>query len=519
MTDVRELRGLSSGLPPVAREVSPNLTPFTQWFPGRVLKLLKSLVSTSFTTRADRRSIAECFQKQRKTTEKQRADQHDLISFASRVPGRELSSVSRKAGLLTALFAVFWLSGSLSTNVLAAELPTIAPERAGFSAERLARINALLESYVAEGRIPGAAIQIVRDGRVVLHDAVGYQDREARIPMQPDTIFRIASQTKAVVSVAILMLQEEGRLLIGDPVGKYLPEWQETTVAIGNETGGYDVVPAERAITLRDLLTHTAGIGYGGGIAAEAWQAAGIQGWYFAHFEEPVRETIRRMAALPMEAQPGAAFVYGYNTDVLGAVIEVVSGQSLDAFLKTRLFEPLDMVDTHFYLPAAKQDRLAVVYGVGPDGELVRTQEGSSMAGQGAYVDGPRLSYSGGAGLLSTVRDYGRFLQMLAAGGTLDGVRLLSRNTVALMTTNHLADEIPFRAGAGFGLGFSVTLDVGQSGQPGSIGEFSWGGAYHTVYFVDPVEDLVFTYMTQVLPATGLDDARKLRALLYAALD
>ncbi len=419
---------------------------------------------------------------------------------------------------IVGLLVVFCLVSITSAQTLASELRTVAPEKVGISAERLARIDELLQTYVAEGRIPGAAIQIVKDGRVVLHSAAGFQDREAQIPMQVDTIFRIASQTKAVVSVAIMMLQEQGRLLIGDPVGKYLPEWQETTVAVA-AGDGYEVVPAERSITIRDLLTHTAGIGYGGGVAADAWQAAGIQGWYFAHFEEPVRETIRRMAALPMEAQPGTAFVYGYNTDILGAIVEVVSGQSLAAFLQARVFEPLDMVDTHFYLPEAKRDRLAVVYGVGKDGTLERTPEGSSMAGQGAYVEGPRVSFSGGAGLLSTVRDYARFLQMLAAGGVLDGERILSPNTVALMTTNHLSEQIPFRSGAGFGLGFAVTLDTGQTGQPGNVGEFSWGGAYHTVYFVDPVENLVFTYMTQVLPATGLDDAGKLRALLYAALE
>jgi CubicO group peptidase (beta-lactamase class C family) len=421
----------------------------------------------------------------------------------------------RIVGLLViCLPASFWSLGAYG-----AELRTIAPERAGFSAERLARVNDLLESYVADGRIPGATIQIVKDGGVVLHSAAGYQDREAQIPMQIDTVFRIASQTKAVVSVAVLMLQEEGRLLISDPVGKYLPEWQETTVAVADETGGYEVVPAERAMTIRDLLTHTAGVDYGHGVAGEAWRAEGIQGWYFAHLQEPVRETIRRMASLPMAAQPGGRFVYGYNTDILGAIVEVVSDQSLDVFLKARIFDPLDMRDTHFYLPEQKRGRLAVVYGVDEEGGLQRTPEGSSMYGQGGYVEGPRVSFSGGAGLLSTVRDYARFLQMMVAGGELDGERILSRNTVALMTTNHLGDGISFRPGEGFGLGFAVTLDAGLRGQPGNVGEYSWGGAYHTVYFVDPVERLVFTYMTQVLPATGLDDARKLRALLYAALE
>lgn len=414
---------------------------------------------------------------------------------------------------IVGLLVLLWSAG-----IHAAELASISPERAGFSPERFARLTGLLEEYVAEDRIPGAALLILKDGRVVLHEAVGYQDREARLPMRPDTIFRIASQTKAVVSVAIMMLQEEGRLLISDPVAEYLPEFMNTTVAVAAEDGTFEVVPAERPITLRDLLTHTAGVGYGGGPAASAWEDAGIQGWYFAHRDEPVRETIRRMAALPMDAQPGGQFVYGYNTDILGAVVEVVSGQPLDAFLEERLFKPLDMRDTHFYLPLSDRERFAVVYGVREDGTLTRTPEGSSMYGQGGYVEGPRVSFSGGAGLLSTVRDYGRFLQMLANGGILQRQRILSPNTVALMTADHL-DGIPFRPGTGFGLGFSVTLDTGAAGRPGSQGEFGWGGAYHTVYFVDPVENLVFVYMTQVLPATGLDDAGKLRAILYGALE
>ncbi len=376
---------------------------------------------------------------------------------------------------------------------------------------------ALLERYVAEERIPGAALLVLKDGREVLLSTAGHADREAERSMTPDTIFRIASQTKAVVSVAVMILQEEGHFLISDPVGNYLPEFAETTVAVARESGGYDIVPAERQITIRDLLLHTAGIGYGYGPAADAWAGAGIQGWYFAHRNEPVRETIRRMAALPMDAQPGSAFVYGYNTDILGTLVEVVSGRTLAEFLAERIFEPLEMNDTHFFLPEEKRDRLAVVYSLDENGQLARTPDVSAMVGQGAYVDGPRRSFSGGAGLLSTVSDYGRFLQMLVNGGVLDGNRILSPNTVRLMTANHL-NGIEFRPGQGFGLGFAITLDLGARGVPASVGEFAWGGAYHTVYFVDPVEELVFVYMTQVLPATGLDDAGKLRALLYAAL-
>lgn len=207
--------------------------------------------------------------------------------------------------------------------------------------------------------------------------------------------------------------------------------------------------------------------------------------------------------------------MYGYNTDILGAVIEVVSGQSLDAFLRERILEPLDMHDTHFYLPLEKRGRLATVYNL--RNGLTRAPDGAGMEAQGQYVDGPRVAFSGGAGLLSTARDYARFLQMLLNGGELDGTRILSPTTVDLMTQNHVGD-IDRGPGMGFGLGFSIRENVGEAGQPGSVGEFGWGGAYHSTYWVDPVENLVVVYLTQVIPATGLDDQAKLRALVYASI-
>lgn len=406
----------------------------------------------------------------------------------------------------------------VTSPAVAAELPSSSPARMGLSAERLARIDSVLEQYVADGRIVGAATYIVRRGSVVHNRAFGYRDREAGDSMQVDSIFRIASQTKAIVSVGLMMLQEQGKLLIGDPVGKYLPEYMSTTVMQENAQGDYEVVPAQRRITIRDLLTHTAGINYGAGPAAAQWQAAQIQGWYFGHREEPIRETVRRIAELPFAAQPGSRFVYGYNTDILGALIEVVSGEALDTYLAKNIFEPLDMVDTHFYLPPGKRDRLAVVYAVAADGTVTRSPDVSAMLGQGAYVDGPRQSFSGGAGLLSTPRDYARFLQMMLNSGVLDDQRILSRNTVKLMTADHLRD-IEFQAGVGFGLGFSVSKDVGARGVSGSIGEFAWGGAYHTTYWVDPLEELVVVYMTQLIPAGSLDDNAKLRALIYQAIE
>ena len=401
---------------------------------------------------------------------------------------------------------------------LAQELPRVAPEDAGFAPGRLERVGAMLDEYVAEGRLPGAVVAVLRDGAVAYEHATGFADLEARAPLGADAIFRIASQTKAIVSVAVMMLQEDGALLISDPVGKYLPAFTETTVAEPLPGGGYDVVAAQRPITVRDLLTHTAGIGYGmGGPGADRWREAEITGWYFAHRDEPVRATVDRMGSLPMQAQPGERFVYGYNTDILGALVEAVSGRTLEGFLHSRIFEPLDMRDTHFYLPPEKRDRLATVYNRRTPGALMRARDGEGMDAQGQYVDGPRVSFSGGAGLLSTARDYARFLQMMLDGGTLGDARILSPASVALMTSNHVGDL--FAPGMGFGLGFSVRLDLGEAGEPGSLGDYGWGGAYHTTYWVDPEERLVVVYFTQVIPAAGLDDHPKLRALVYGALE
>jgi CubicO group peptidase (beta-lactamase class C family) len=395
--------------------------------------------------------------------------------------------------------------------------PRATPEEVGLSSERLGRLTDAMQAYVEEQRLSGAVTLVARRGRLAYIDAVGSRDREAGQPMREDDIFRIASQTKALVSVGIMMLQEEGRLLITDPVSRYLPEFAQTTVAVARDGGGDDVVPARRQITIRDLLTHTAGISYGSGPAADRWEAAGITGWYFADRDEPVRETLSRIPRLPFDAQPGERWVYGYNTDILGAVIESVSGLSLDEFLRSRILVPLRMNDTHFYLPTAKTNRLAVVYSAGSEGGLERAPDPGAMVGQGAYVTGPRKAFSGGAGLLSTAGDYARFLQMLLNGGELDGVRLLSRKTVELMTTDHLAD-IPYRAGQGFGLGFSVVEDLGARGTPGSLGEFGWGGAYHSTYWVDPQEELVVVFLTQLIPAGNSDAQAKLRTLVYQAI-
>ena len=392
-----------------------------------------------------------------------------------------------------------------------------APEDVGLSSERLARLTAALQDHVDEGRLPGAVALVARRGRIAYLEAVGYRDRESNAPLTTDAIFRIASQTKALASVGVMLLQEEGKLLITDPVGKYLPEFMETTVAQPNDAGGYDVVPAKRPITIRDLLTHTAGISYGSGPASGQWDAAGITGWYFADRDETVGDVMARLAALPLDAQPGEAWVYGYNTDILGAMIEKISGRTLGEFLRARLLGPLGLDDTHFFLPEAKVDRLATVYSSTADGGIERAPDPGHMVGQGAYVDGPRKSFSAGAGLLSTAADYATFLQMMLNGGTFAGQRVLSRKTVESMTVDHLGD-VPFRPGQGFGLGFSVVEDPAALGLPASVGEYGWGGAYHSTYWVDPAEELVVVYLTQLIPARGIDDHGQLRALVHQAI-
>lgn len=413
----------------------------------------------------------------------------------------------------------FCLVAALSLcGAFAQALPEDAPEALGFSEERLERLPRVLEGYVDAGQLAGGVVLVARNGRIAHHSAFGFRDIEAEDPMATDDLFRIASQTKAIISVAVMMLQEQGQLLITDPVHRYLPEYADTTVAVPDGDGGYEVVPAERPITIRDLLTHTSGVSYGSGPAADQWAEAGLQGWYTAHLDEPIRDTVRRMAALPFDAQPGERWVYGYNTDILGALIEVVSGQSLDTFLEERILAPLEMNDSQFFLTTgAQRDRLVTVYSSSEDG-VVRAPDESRMQAQGGYAEGPRRNFSGGAGLVSTAGDYARFLQMLLNGGELDGVRLLSPKTVQLMTANHVGELSHFYPGNGFGLGFSIRRDLGSAGSPGTPGEFSWLGAYHSIYWVDPAEDLLVVYLTQLIPARDVDDFEKLRALVYQAI-
>lgn len=405
-----------------------------------------------------------------------------------------------------------------------AQQRTAAPSRpaaktAGFSAERLGRIDAALQQYVDDKRAAGIVALVLRDGRTVYEKAVGWSDQDAGRRMEPDTIFRIASQTKAITSVAILQLAEEGRLTIGSAVSQFIPAYAKTTVAVRSE-GGVTTVPARRQITIRDLLTHTAGISYGtDSHLAAMYKAKGLgpaagRGWYTADKDEPVCETMERLASLPFVAQPGDAYVYGYNTDILGCVVERASGVPLDKYIESRITGPLGMKDTHFFLTPAQKDRLAVVYTSGPDGGIVRAVEGGK--GQGDYVAGPRRNFAGGAGLLSTAHDYARFLEMIRRGGTLDGVRILSPRSVALMNTNQVG-TLYSTAGRGFGLGFETTDRYGANGMQ-SVGSFGWGGAYGSSYRVDPAERLVMVMMVQIFDRPS-DITDKFHTLVYQALE
>jgi CubicO group peptidase (beta-lactamase class C family) len=388
------------------------------------------------------------------------------------------------------------------------------------SAERLARIDRLFQQYVDEQRIGGAVVLVLQDGKPAYERAFGWRDKEAGSRMTTDAIFRIASQTKALTSVVILSLMEEGKIGLNDPASRYIPAFAQTTVAVPSE-GSVSVVPAKRSITIRDLLTHTAGISYGTNPSVasmyekQALGPAAGYGWYTADKSEPICSTMERLATLPFVSQPGEAWVYGYNTDVLGCIAERASGMPLDELVRTRITGPLGMKDTQFFLAPAQRERLAAVYsssGV-TNAKVMRAPDGAK--GQGHYVDGPRRSFAGGAGLLSTARDYARFLEMIRNGGALDGVRILAPRTVELMTTNQVG-TLHSASGLGFGLGFETTDRVGANGLD-PAGAFGWGGAYGSMYRVDPKAHLVLVLMIQMLPNAS-DIGSRFPTLVYQAL-
>jgi len=428
-----------------------------------------------------------------------------------------LRSATMKILALCPLSLVLLAGGAFAQSAAPAKAPARAAAP-GFAPDRLARIDALLNRYVEDNRIAGAVALVLRNGKPVYERAVGWSDKEAGRRMTTNTIFRIASQTKAFTSVAILALVEEGKIGLNEPVGNFIPTFKKTTVAV-KEDSGVTTVPARRAITITDLLTHTAGISYGtdGNIsalyAAKGLGPAAGNGWYTADKDEPICETMERLGTLPFAAQPGTAFVYGYNTDILGCVVERVSGQPLDEFVRTRITAPLGMNDTYYFLDKAKRARLVTVYATDSMGHAVRAPNG--RMGQGDYVDGPRRNFAGGAGMLSTAHDYARFLQMVLNHGELDGVRILSPKMIDLMTTNQ-SGTLHSQTGLGFGLGFETVDRLGADGLK-SVGSFGWGGAYGSTYFVDPVENLVFVFMVNQLPLRS-DVASKLPTLVYQAL-
>lgn len=416
------------------------------------------------------------------------------------------------AGLLLASTGVVQADGICRTS----------PDSVGVSGERLARLDSAMQAYVDAGKAAGVVAYVARAGRVVHLRGYGMADAEAGRPMAADTLFRMASMTKPVTSVAAMMLVEEGRLSLEDSVAQYIPGFAKPQVAVlGGADGTLKFEPAKRPITIRDLMTQTSGIPYGYGQSSALWKEAGLFGGYYLERDEPMSTLVARMSSLPLDAQPGERFVYGHSTDILGVIIEQVSGMSLDAFFRERIFVPLGMQDSRFYVPPSDSGRLAAVYAAGPEG--VRRADGAEpLDGQGHFVDGPRKVFSGGAGLVGTAADYGRFAQMLLNGGELDGTRLLSSHGVALMTANHVGDRFSNdyapRPGMGFGLGVAVTLDPGAAAMYGNVGSYGFSGAYFTNFWVDPEEQLVMIVLTQLRPVFDASLHSKFRTLAYQSI-
>jgi CubicO group peptidase (beta-lactamase class C family) len=413
---------------------------------------------------------------------------------------------------------------------LADDLPQTGPEQVGLSPARLGRMDALLDRAVRQKHIAGAVALLMRHGKVAYFRPFGQRDAETHQPMTPDTIFRIASMTKPVTSVAVLILVDEGKLRLTDPVSKYLPEFKTPRVLVpgrSSKRGDFRLVPAERGITVHDLLTHTSGLTYrffGRPHLAELYRKAGVSDG-LAPTEGTIADEVKRLAGLPLLCQPGRAWEYGLSTDVLGRLVEVVSGKDLATFFRERIFEPLRMRDTYFFLPAGKRDRLAALYRPGPDRKIVRVGEEPVQAGALVYsaalpYRGPRTYFSGGAGLVSTAADYARFLRMLQGGGKAGGARLLKPETVRRMTRNQVGNLRPWirEHGDGFGYGFGV-VTAGQKDRGAvSPGTYSWGGIYNTYFWVDPHKQLIGILMTQIYPSNHLTLRRDFQKLAYEAL-
>jgi CubicO group peptidase (beta-lactamase class C family) len=416
----------------------------------------------------------------------------------------------------TLLFAVFCVSA-----LAAQDLPMAKPESIGLSPERLERIAKAVQQNIDDKRIAGAVTLVMRRGQVAWLKPQGMQDRETGKPMQADSIFRICSMTKPITSVAVMMLYEEGHFLLEDPISKYLPEFNNPKVLVKPANGGEAyTIPATREITIRDLLRHTSGLTYHwnpdiGPLYRDAKVGHGV-----LSFDGTIAENVERLAKVPLLFNPGERWEYSLGVDVLGRLVEVVSGKPLDEFFRTRIFEPLGMQDTYFYPPQNKLNRLATAYTYYPDKGLNRfpdtpiTEGANSYSADYPYRE-PKKLFAGGAGLNSTAGDYARFCEMMLEGGKLGNARLLSRKSVELMTHDQLGKIGPDQA---FGLGFGIEGVKTPLTELGTPGEFSWGGFFYTAFSVDPKEQMIVIFMGQLHPTGDLHLDRQVHELAYQAI-
>jgi CubicO group peptidase (beta-lactamase class C family) len=404
-------------------------------------------------------------------------------------------------------------------------LPLVAPEQVGLSAARLDRVRKWMHQWTDSGRIAGTVTCVMRKGELAFAEIAGKADVARSKPMRPDTIFRIYSMTKPLTSTAIMMLYEEGRFQLDDPISKFIPAFANQRVFSGGSRGKIESVPAERDITFRDLLTHTSGLTYGFMEAnpVDALYRAKEGGVDFQTADTNLKDLVERLATFPLIAQPGKAWNYSVSTDVLGYLVEVISGQPFEKYLVEKVTKPLGMVDTDFHVPKEKHERLAANYSAGAGGKLDLIDDPAKSR----YL-APRRVNSGGGGLVSTAADYLRFCKFMLNKGELDGVRLLGRKTVELMTMNHLDGDMADMGtprfsestytGIGFGLGFSVMIDPAKAQIAGSPGEFAWGGAASTAFWIDPVEDMAVVLLAQLMPSSTYPIRRELRVLTYQAI-
>ena len=401
------------------------------------------------------------------------------------------------------------------------------PEEIGLSAERLSRIDSHLQNrYLTPKKIAGALTLVARRGKVAYLSSMGMMDVEREKPMAEDTIFRIYSMTKPITTVALIMLYEHGHFQLGDQVYKYIPEWRDLEVYVSGEYPNFVTEPPERDMTIRDLLSHTSGLtistpGMAGTKVGAAYQKLKV----FNLREGTLKEMVQKVAEVPLEFSPGTRWNYGISTDVCGYLVEVISGMSFDEYLKTHIFEPLGMVDTGFHVPLEKLERFAANYNRDSNKNLQLLDDPA----RSSYLKPPTF-FSGGGGLVSTATDYYRFCQMLLNGGELDGVRLLGPETIKYMTKNHLPGNQDLTSlsisafsetaneGVGFGLGFAVIIDLIKSQQVGSLGEYYWGGAASTIFWIDPAQDIIVIFLTQVMPSNTFNFRGQLKALIYPAI-